>query len=224
MDEVDINEFWINNPKILITDFREYIPNSDMSYPRQLNAVTRFVLYICLIGLILFRTCKFIFVGIGLIIIIIVMYKMHIKEHFTNVSAYNDTFCKPNEFKQVSPIVDIVKPNINNPYMNLSVNTISSGDKKYPQIDDYLYKEMDKLNNSTLLKNGIINTNDVYNANNSIRQFIVQPKSTHTNSYGSYLKFLYPDKNTNMCKEGTNHIKCTDTLSERYDSNLKIFN
>lgn len=77
-------QFWTNEPTILFN--KEYMlelwPNSNMSYEQKLNAITRLIILVSILGYILTMSTRIIFVGIITLVIIFVLFKMK-KEKLT---------------------------------------------------------------------------------------------------------------------------------------------
>ena len=71
-------QFWINEPTILFN--KEYMfdlyPSSNMNYEQKLNAITRLIILVSILGYILTSSIKIIFVGIITLIVIFVLFKM----------------------------------------------------------------------------------------------------------------------------------------------------
>ena len=71
-------QFWTNEPTILFN--KEYIfdlwPNSTMNYEQKLNAITRLIILVSILGYILTMSTRIIFVGIITLIIIFALFKM----------------------------------------------------------------------------------------------------------------------------------------------------
>lgn len=70
--------FWYNDPTILLN--KEYIfdlwPTTDMCYEQKLNAITRLVILLTILGYIVTMSPKFLLVGLLTIIAILVLFKM----------------------------------------------------------------------------------------------------------------------------------------------------
>ena len=76
--------FWTNEPTILFN--KEYIfelwPTTDMCYEQKLNAITRLVIFITILGYILTMSKRVLLVGIVTLVVIFVLFKMR-KEKVT---------------------------------------------------------------------------------------------------------------------------------------------
>jgi len=71
-------QFWTNEPTILFN--KEYMldlwPSSNMNYEQKLNAITRLIILVSILGYILTMSSRIIFVGIITLIAIFVLFKM----------------------------------------------------------------------------------------------------------------------------------------------------
>ena len=111
-----INEpFWLNDPKILISNNNWYkiFPTKNMNKNAILNSLTRLLILLMLIYLVLSSNIHYIYVFIIAILIIIVIYFLnnnnnkvnHTKENFTNTKK-------------------IIKTKKNNPFENITLDDI----------------------------------------------------------------------------------------------------
>ena len=70
-------QFWTNEPTILFN--KEYMlelwPSANMNYEQKLNAITRLIILISILGYILTMSTRIIFVGIATLVIIFVLFK-----------------------------------------------------------------------------------------------------------------------------------------------------
>jgi len=78
-------QFWSNDPTILFN--KDYIfelwPLTDMCYERKLNAITRLIIFITILGYILTMSQRIMIVGIVTLIVIFALFKMR-KQKITN--------------------------------------------------------------------------------------------------------------------------------------------
>ena len=96
------DNFWLNNPNILLN--KEYItdvwPTENLDYPEKLNAITRLIILLSLIGYFLTKSIKIPISALITIGIIVMLYKSKagksekknekIKEEFTNIKDLFD--------------------------------------------------------------------------------------------------------------------------------------
>jgi hypothetical protein len=136
--------FWINDPSILFN--KEYIfelwPTTEMCYEQKLNAITRLVILITILGYILTMSTRVLTVGVLTIIVIFVLFNMRkqkitkemINEGFRN--DYNNNSSNDNSSNDKSSYVnpetlesvlksDYKEGNRKNPFSNVLLTQIS---------------------------------------------------------------------------------------------------
>ena len=71
-------QFWTNEPTILFNKdhMLELWPNSNMIYEQKLNAITRLIILVSILGYILTMSTRILFVGIITLVIIFALFKM----------------------------------------------------------------------------------------------------------------------------------------------------
>jgi hypothetical protein len=69
-----MDTFWIYKPKIIFEDYYEIIPNNKMSRTKQLNTITRFIIYLIILTLIFDSNSVLILLCITALIMIIIFY------------------------------------------------------------------------------------------------------------------------------------------------------
>jgi len=65
--------FWIDNPMILIDNYKEIIPNNKMTIITLYNTITRCLFYLIIIALLLFKNNIILIIILIIIIIYIIM-------------------------------------------------------------------------------------------------------------------------------------------------------
>ena len=205
------DNFWLNNPNILLN--KEYItdvwPTENLDYREKLNAITRLIILLSLIGYFLTKSIKIPISALITIGIIVMLYKSKagksekknekIKEEFSNIK---DLFDKDeNNFK---------KPTKNNPMMNLM---LGSNDKKVkpaaPAYDEKIEEEINKkAANIGLEKDLFRDLGDSIAFDHSMRQFHTMPNTQLPNDQEAFAKFCYGDMpSCKDIKEG-NEVYC----------------
>jgi len=76
-------EFWINDPSILLNKevVLELWPKQKMSYNAKLNAITRLILLLTILGFVLTRSVRILLVGLGTLVAIGILYKIRLGQH-----------------------------------------------------------------------------------------------------------------------------------------------
>ena len=72
------NTFWLNNPMVLMSskNVTKIWPSSNLDYAGKLNAVTRLVILLTVLGYITTRSIKILVSGLVTIMIIAIIYKI----------------------------------------------------------------------------------------------------------------------------------------------------
>ena len=191
------NEFWLNNPKILLkkNEIREIWPNEKMSHEEKLNAISRFVILLTLLGYITTKSFALLFLGLITLGVIGLLYfnkdkSSNIKEKFTNY------------FKESSEISKTLPTSIN-PLMNISQGDYTENPDRSPAELSYNPMVNQEINNKT--KEFILNS-DPHNAEkdkifnnlgdnlefeNSMHQFVTMPNTTIPNDQKAFTDFCY---------------------------------
>ena len=196
---IEKDPFWTHDLSVLFDKKRvvEFIPTSDMTYEEKLNALTRFFIYTCIILILFTREWWTIYIPLLGAAFTIFLYKTS-KQERSEPTPY-----KPEETHQLK--VDTIipshctAPTRNNPFMNVLFNEWTDNPNRPPACD---YKgveaDVEKEFNYNLYKN----IDDIFDKNNSQRQFYTTPITTIPNDQTSFAKWLYEVPVT--CKEDQN--------------------
>uniref|UniRef100_A0A6C0D4E8 Minor capsid protein P9 transmembrane helices domain-containing protein n=1 Tax=viral metagenome TaxID=1070528 RepID=A0A6C0D4E8_9ZZZZ len=180
--------FWVNEPTILFN--KKYItqiwPYSYLTYDEKLNAITRFVILITLLGYVLLN--RFIIIVLGLIVvgIIVLLYKKKEGLLFPYYGV-NDQ----HEIEQ------------NNPFGNVLMTDYKFNPNKKEVTADYTPDLENSINRK--IKDFIVqennDNNEIYNLFNNIgdqfsfeqnnRQFYTNPSTTIPNKQDDFLSFCF---------------------------------
>lgn len=181
---------WTEDPYLLMN--RDYIfelwPTESMDHAQKINAMTRFIILLSLLGFMITKTYKFI--AVGILAIFGVLYFQ--KEGFT-----------VRDFTGKVATVDkgpFTQPTIRNPLMNVLLPEIN-GNPNRPQAQPYsapVEKNItDKVKEGILKKDidprifrGVANEMDL---DFSMRQFYTNPSTTVPNKQGEFAEFCYGD-------------------------------
>ena len=216
-------QFWTNEPTILLN--KEYIfdlwPTSNMDYEQKLNAITRLIIIITILGYILTSSMRILVAGVVTIIVIFVMYKMRkqkltseiMKEGFKitgNESSglYGDktkTITNP-ETLQTALKSEFKLGNKKNPFSNVLLTDIMDDPDRNaappsfnPEVDVDITKNIKK--SVQFMNPGIKNTNkqlygelwENFELDQSNRAFFSTANTRVVNDQGAFSKFLYGD-------------------------------
>lgn len=198
---VKTDTFWSDQPALLVDPRRiiEFVPTEDMSRTEKLNAMSRFVLYLGVLLFVLYSDIIYLsipLVGLG------IFYFIHINYPDTHTGGgksgsgsgggeeCNAGMCGTDEYQQ---------PTQDNPFMNVLLTDYvdnptrpSAADIEDPKVR----ADMEKMFEFGLYKN----VDDVWNRNNSQRQYYTNPSTTIPNDRDSFMKWCWDTPY--VCKDG----------------------
>ena len=215
-----MSNFWLNNPKVLFDNLNKLWPCSDMDFDEKLNAISRLIIILTIIGFLLTKTLKIIMTGIITLLVIVILYfiksnkkkenlKNNIKEGFA-------TFAKPlQEYKKIKSDNPLNNCNISDPtcdtpaplaYEPDNIKKINKETKKW--IFNTSFKD---INEDTINKKIFKDLGDTVVFDNSMRNFYTTAATTRPNDQDSFAKYCYGDMtsckdNQIFCKNNYRHI------------------
>lgn len=209
--------FWTKDPRILFKsdDILKVYPSSSMTSEEKLNAISRLVIILTILGYLVSRDGKIIMTGFITLSVIVILYysknikssdkKVVTKEEFTNANIYNLTKSNFTQPTDKNPAMNVLLTEITdnpnrkeaapsfNPVVEKEINKstvdfVSNqfGDKK---IDERLFKDL----------------GDNFNFDQSMRSFYATPNTRIPNDQTSFAEYCYGDMLS--CKEG-NELMC----------------
>jgi hypothetical protein len=215
-------QFWTNEPTILFN--KEYMldlwPSSNMNYEQKLNAITRLIILVSILGYILTMSTRIIFVGIITLVIIFVLFKMK-KQKLTKemlnegfsiqgnevTGLFNKNLTTTNPVTLESVLKSEFKEGTKrNPFSNVLLTEImDEPDRKAappafnPDVDEQITKDVKR--SVQLMNPDIKNTSkqlfgDLYqefNLDQSNRVFFSTANTRVNSDQGAFGKFLYGD-------------------------------
>jgi len=217
-------QFWLQDPSILFKNnsITKLWPVDNMTQNEKLNAVSRTVMILTILGYLLNRSVKIIVTGIITLAIIILMHHIKNKTHtikkeaFTNPKLYE--FMK-NDYTQPSeqnPAMNVLlterKDNPNRkaaaPAYNKNIEEKMNTDtQKFvaknfddPEIDDKLFKDL----------------GDNFNFDQSMRSWYATPNTQIPNDQHAFAEWCYGDMVS--CKQG-NEMACSRSGPPRWTNN-----
>uniref|UniRef100_A0A6C0AHR8 Minor capsid protein P9 transmembrane helices domain-containing protein n=1 Tax=viral metagenome TaxID=1070528 RepID=A0A6C0AHR8_9ZZZZ len=172
--------FWIQNYTILFQkDQMQFWPTETMTMDEKLNAITRFVIVLSILGAVLTQTFKFIWIGV-ITILLLVVYQKSMKpvENFTAQTLANHTV-----------------PTKQNPLMNVLLPELNGNPKRKSALKSY-EPETEKAINEKV-KSGIPDPAIYKGLNNemtldySMRNFYTTANTTVPNDQEGFGEFCY---------------------------------
>ena len=216
-------QFWSNDPTVLFNkDFIfELWPTTDMCYEQKLNAITRLIILITILGYILTMSTRILVIGFLTLAVIFVLFKMR-KQKLTKDMMQEGFFVEENNqpgvFKQksktiINPVTldsvlndEFKEGNKRNPFSNVLLTQINDDPERKSappafnvDVDEDITKNIKK--SVQMMNPGIKNTNkqlygDLWQnflLDDSNRVFYSTANTRVANDQGAYAQFLYND-------------------------------
>ena len=216
-------QFWLNDPSVLLHKkyIKNILPNREESKEEKLNAITRLILLLSILGYLITRSKKFIGYGIFCLAIIVVYYKTNNGEK--NVEGFNFAdLNKNNKNQKKITKANYTLPTKKNPLMNVLLNEYVEDPKRKPGAPSYLPEVENMIYEKEIDPNLFKDLGDAESYHNSMRQFYTTANSQIPNDQEAFLDYLY--HNMPSCKD-QGYVQCTNrsykTNIEAYGENRK---
>jgi hypothetical protein len=191
--------FWLYNPNILFKsdEISNIWPTANMSFAEKLNAISRLVIILTLLGYILSKNIKILLSGLATLGSIIILYliktKQNKKEGFTRNDIYD--ILKPN----------YTEPNIRNPVMNVLLPEINENPNRGAAEPAFIPIVEEDINEKTkqFVKNNFKDPTidqrlfndlgDNFAFDRSMHAWYSTPNTTIPNDQKSFVEYCYGD-------------------------------
>ena len=180
--------FWIDNPMILIDNYKEIIPNNKMTIITLYNTITRCLFYLIIIALLLFKNNIILII----ILIIIIIYIIMLYYNYNNKAI----IIKTNNI-QINNEVECRDSTINNPMANPYVVGSKLNIKACENLDSL--KVLDNLR-----FNVYEDSNRPQNIKILERSYYTLPVTDYPNDINSFLDELYKTSKKSCKKDAEN--------------------
>ena len=157
-------QFWINDPLVLFKreEMMDIWPAPLMSIEQKLNAISRIVILLSILGFLITKNVNILFTGAITLAIFVMMYKLQYQEQYDekngNNNSNNDNSNKDNNDRKEgfvnSKIYNVLKPNlttptVTNPMMNVLLPEIAYNPERKQAALAYNPKVEKEINHST---------------------------------------------------------------------------
>jgi hypothetical protein len=235
IDDTKHTQFWINQPSVLLdkNDMTDLWPMPLMSVEQKLNAITRLVLLLTILGFLITNNINIIFTGFITLAIFVMLYKTQYNLNISSSSSSSsdaadaesgdkkEGFVNSQMYNALKP--HLTTPTIQNPMMNVLLPEISynpTRDEAAPSYNSEVEKE---INHSTegnvvlnfeprnlteaekLRKKLFADLGDKYEFDDSMRMFYTTPNTMIPNDQKGFAEFCFGDMIS--CKQG-NEMAC----------------
>jgi hypothetical protein len=213
--------FWSNDPTILFNkeSLLQIWPKQQMTFESKLNAISRLVIIMTLLGFIFTRNFNLIIIGILTLAILYTLYKLRKQQLVSSLTKKEgfsvNSSMQPSDLTSSQMLTDPVSlesvlrsdfhpTTKKNPFGNVLLTDIGdTPDRRAaaPSFNPVVYDEIDTAvkKQTQMLNPSIINTNkqlygDLYEnfqKDNSMMRFYSTPNSRVANDQGAYSEYLY---------------------------------
>ena len=192
------NSFWLNNPKVLLNNkyIQEIWPQKDYSFERKLNAISRIVIALSVLGYIFTKSVKILISLIVTLIVLVIIYKSKkpMKLEPFNVNGVSDSVL-------IRPELNTM-PTDKNPFMNVLINEYVENPERKKAAPLYNKNIENKVKDIMIKKNPELykNLGDNLTLQHSLRNFHSMPNTTIPNAQKEFALFCYGGMKS--CKDG----------------------
>lgn len=209
-----MSTFWIKDPTVLFKseNISQLYPRELMSSEEKLNAITRLVIILTILGYLLTQTYKIVITGIITLAVIVLLYYINknngtkinkqkkVIEKFDNLNCHN---ILKKGYTNPTPI---------NPVMNVLLTEIDDNPNRSSAAPSYNKKVGEEIDKKTqkFIENNFGDSNiderlfkdlaDAYDFDNSMRTFYSTANTKIPNDQDAFAEFCYGDMIS--CKEG----------------------
>lgn len=219
--------FWVSDPAILFRKGKvtQIWPRPSMSSDEKLNAITRLVLILTILGYLVTRTARIIITGIVTVIAIVILRKaqrvQEVRESTKKVGK--EGFTAPHVYTMTKDMY--TNPSVKNPVMN-----VLPPERKYnvqrkpaaPAFNPAVVKDIDQntqdfvlsnLGDPRLRKKLFQDLGDSFTFDQSMRAWYSTPNTQIPNDQGAFAEYCYGDMIS--CKEG-DPLACQRNMPPRW--------
>ena len=220
-----VSVFWLNDPSILLN--KDYIlqlwPSSSMSFEDNLNAISRLIIILSILGFLATKSINIIIIGIITLCVIVILYTRKPKMVSGNMEGFslgnNDIGSNGspliNSPKKLHKFLqsEFVPTTKKNPLSNVLLTDIGDNPTRKaapPSFNLQVYEDINK-NTKKMIQNlnpGIKNTNkqlfgdlgEKFEFDQSMSRFYSTPNTKVCNDQGAFADYLYGDMPS--CRNG----------------------
>ena len=199
--------FWLENPNTLLNKnhITEIWPNSDFDLARKLNAITRLIIILTILGYFFTKSPYIPVSAFVSIVILVIIYKTKSK---SKMEEFVGSFKKrehPHAVKDLDNILqkEFTMPTKKNPAMNVLMTEYTENPNRKPAAPAYnevVEEEINEKAQRDIDKKLFKNLGDNLSFENSMRNFYAMPNTKIPNNQKDFALFCYG--NMPSCKEG----------------------
>ena len=169
-----MTDLWYDNPKILLSNLDEFIPDKHLKFNNKINSIVRFGIYYAFLIILLNSNINYLYITLLLIIISYYLGIRHNNEKFINSPIDNIDKC--------------TKPTENNPFMNYTLGNLIDNNNKNKACN---YDDVKDEIRSNFRKDIYTDSSDLWGKYISDRNFYTMPNTEIVNDQTGFAEWLY---------------------------------
>ena len=185
-------QFWLDNPSILLNkhSLTEWLPLHEYSFAQKLNAITRTIVLLTVMGYVITKSTKILVSAAIAIMAVIILYKTQkdkrLKEKLT---LMDDIMEKASSIHDPINREEYTNPTPQNPLMNMLPTDEPTRKPAAPSYNKHVHEEInDSVDNRLFADLG-----DNINFERCMRNFHTMPNTTMPNGQKEFAEFCYGD-------------------------------
>ena len=202
-----MSEFWLYNPLVLFDKdhIKELWPSKELSLSEKLNATTRTIILLTVLGFVLTKSIKLLVTSIITLVIIVILYKVQFeKEEKERLKkkAHKEGFEGSRNTKFLEVFKDtFTNPTVKNPLMNVMMTDYKDNPQRKQAAPSYNTKIKEQINQKAKNDERLFkDLGDNLSFQNNMRNFHSMPNTTIPNGQKAFAEFCYG--NMPSCKDG----------------------
>ena len=201
-----VSVFWLDNPSILFNKKKimELWPQSEYSLECKLNAITRLVILLTILGYLFTRNMKILITGIITIGVVVILYKTQHKKNKLNKKMLKEGFTSPELYERVKS--SFMKPTQKNPLMNVLLPEIQYNPQRKPAAPAFNPTVEKNINEKVADPRLFLDLGDNIAFDQSMRNFYATANTTIPNDQKAFAEYCYGSMPS--CRGG-DYLQCS---------------
>ena len=186
-----VSVFWLDDPSILLRKDKLYEvwPKPTYNFAGKLNAVTRLVIFLTLLGYIFTRSMNILVTGVVTIIVIVILFKTQKQKRKMTKKLLKEGFTGPALYNKVRS--SFQEPTRKNPLMNVLLPEIQYNPTRKPAAPAFNPVVEKKINKKVADPRLFLDLGDNIAFDQSMRNFYATPNTTIPNDQKAFAKYCY---------------------------------
>jgi hypothetical protein len=201
-----VSVFWLDNPSILFNKKKimELWPQSEYSFECKLNAITRLVILLTILGYLFTRSIRILVTGLITIGVVVILYKSHHKKKKLNKKMLKEGFTSPELYEKVKS--SFMKPTQKNPLMNVLLPEIQYNPQRKPAAPAFNPTVEKNINKKVADPRLFLDLGDNIAFDQSMRNFYATANTTIPNDQKAFAEYCY---GTMPSCRGGDYLQCS---------------